>query len=145
MKEVRIGKKVISRDFLLFLIASALLGITMAVENTSLTNRLIEDLHFTAAQRTQLELPREIPGLLVVFLVGGLAFLGDVRTAAVANILGGFGLFAFGLIPAGYWPVVATLMVYNMGTHIICLWQVLSACHLQKAITSDAGLVKSRQ
>jgi len=118
VKEVRIGKKVISRDFLLFLIASALLGITMAVENTSLTNRLIEDLHFTAAQRTQLELPREIPGLLVVFLVGGLAFLGDVRTAAVANILGGFGLFAFGLIPAGYWPVVATLMVYNMGTHI---------------------------
>ena len=118
MKEIRIGKKVISRDFLLFLIASALLGITMAVENTSLTNRLIEDLHFTADQRTQLEFPREIPGLLVVFLVGGLAFLGDVRTAAVANIFGGFGLFAFGLIPMGYWPVVATLMVYNMGTHI---------------------------
>jgi len=118
MKEIRIGKKVISRDFLLFLIASALLGITMAVENTSITNRLIEDLHFTANQRAQLEMPRELPGLLVVFLVGGLAFLGDVRTAAVSNIIGGFGLFAFGFIPSGYWPVVATLMIYNMGTHI---------------------------
>jgi len=118
MKEVRIGKRVISRDFLLFLIASALLGITMAVENTSLTNRLVEDLHFTADQRTQLEMPREIPGLLVVFLVGGLAFLGDVRTAAVANIFGGCGLFVFGLIPSGYWPVVAALMIYNMGTHV---------------------------
>jgi len=118
MKEIRIGKKVISRDFLLFLIASALLGVTMAVENTSISNRLVEDLHFTIQQRTFLEVPRELPGLLVVFLVGGLAFLGDVRTAAVANIIGGFGLFAFGLIPSGYWPVVATLMVYNMGTHI---------------------------
>ena len=118
MNEIRIGKRVISRDFLLFLIASALLGITMAVENTSITNRLIEDLNFTANQRTQLEMPRELPGLFVVFLVGGLAFLGDVRTAAVANILGGLGLFAFGLIPSGYWPVVATLMIYNMGTHI---------------------------
>ncbi|MCL2819693.1 MAG: MFS transporter [Oscillospiraceae bacterium] len=100
------------------MIASALLGITMAVENTSITNRLIEDLHFTADQRTQLEMPREIPGLLVVFLVGGLAFLGDVRTAAFANILGGCGLFVFGLIPSGYWPVVAALMIYNTGTHI---------------------------
>ena len=118
MKEIKIGKKVISRDFLLFLIASALLGITMAVENTSITNRLIEDLHFTADQRTQLEMPRELPGLLVVFLVGGLAFLGDVRTAAVSNILGGLGLFVFGFIPSGYWPVVAALMIYNMGTHI---------------------------
>ena len=118
MNEIRIGKRVISRDFLLFLIASALLGVTMAVENTSITNRLIEDLNFTANQRAQLEMPRELPGLFVVFLVGGLAFLGDVRTAAVANILGGLGLFAFGFIPSGYWPVVATLMIYNMGTHI---------------------------
>jgi len=118
MKEIKIGKRVISRDFLLFLIASALLGVTMAVESTSISNRLVEDLHFTTTQRTFLEFPRELPGLLVVFLVGGLAFLGDVRTAAVANILAGFGLFAFGLIPSGYWPVVATLMVFNMGTHI---------------------------
>ena len=118
MKEIRIGKRVISRDFLLFLIASALLGVTMAVENTSITNRLVEDLHFTVEQRTMLEVPRELPGLLVVFLVGGLAFLGDVRTAAVANIVGGLGLFAFGFVPSGFFPVVATLMIYNMGTHI---------------------------
>jgi len=118
MNEIRIGKKVISRDFLLFLIASALFGVTMAVETTSISNRLVEDLHFTTTQRTFLEVPRELPGLLVVFLIGGLAFLGDVRTAAVANIIGGVGLFAFGLIPSGYWPVVATLMVFNMGTHI---------------------------
>ena len=118
MKEVRIGKRVISRDFLLFLIASALLGVTMAVENTSITNRLVEDLSFTIEQRTMLEMPRELPGLLVVFLVGGLAFLGDVRTAAVANIIGGLGLFAFGFVPSGFLPVMATLMIYNMGTHI---------------------------
>jgi len=118
MKEIRIGKRVISRDFLLFLIASALLGITMAIEGTSLSNRLLEDLHFTVEQRTLLEVPRELPGLLVVFLVGGLAFLGDLRTAAIANILGGFGLFAFGLVPAGFVPVMITLMVYNTGTHI---------------------------
>ena len=118
MKEIRIGKAVISRDFLLFLIASALLGVTMAVESSSFANRLSDELHFTIDQRTFLEIPRELPGLLVVFMSGALAFLGDVRTAAVANIIGGVGLLAFGLVPSGYWPVVATMMVYSVGTHL---------------------------
>jgi len=118
MREIRIGKRTISRDFLFFLIATALLGVTMAIENTSIANRLHEDLGFEIQQRTMLEVPRELPGLLVVFLVGGLAFLGDVKTAAVANIFGGIGLFLFGLVPSGFLPVMATLMIYNTGTHI---------------------------
>jgi MFS family permease len=118
MKEIRIGKAVISRDFLLFLIASALLGVTSAVESTSFANRLAEDLGFTMLQRSSLEIPRELPGLLVVFVTGALAFLGDIRTAAVGNIVGGVGLLAFGLVPSGYWPVVATMMVYSMGQHV---------------------------
>ena len=118
MKEYRIGKAVITRDFLLFLVASALLGITMAVENSSFANRLAEDLKFTINERTSLEIPRELPGLLVVFISGAMAFLGDVRTAAIANIVGGVGLLAFGLVPSGYWPVVGTMMIYSMGTHL---------------------------
>jgi len=118
MKEIKIGKRVISRDFLLFLIATALFGVSMAIESTSISNRLVEDLNFTIQQRTLLEVPRELPGLMIVFIVGGLAFLGDVRTAAVANIFGGLGLFAFGLIPSGFLPVVITLMIFNTGTHL---------------------------
>ena len=118
MGDVRIGKRVISRDFLLFLIASALLGVTMAVDNSSLANRLAEDLHFTTEQRMILEIPRELPGLLVVFIIGALAFLGDVRAAAAANLFGAAGLMAFGLVPSGYFPVVVTMMLYSMGQHV---------------------------
>jgi len=118
MKEVRLGKRTISKDLLLFLIASALLGVTAAVENTSFANRLAEDLQFTVMQRTFLEIPRELPGLLVVFVAGALAFLGDIRTAAVANIFGGIGLLVFGMVPSGYWPVVMTMMMYSMGQHL---------------------------
>ena len=118
MKEIRIGKIAIPRDLLLFLIASALLGITSAVESTSFANRLAEDLHFTVTQRTLLEIPRELPGLLVVFITGALVFLGDVRTAAIANIIGGIGLYVFGVVPTGYLPVVLTMMVYSMGQHV---------------------------
>ena len=117
-KDIRLGKLDISRDFFFFLVASALLGVTSAVENSSFTNRLVEDLHFTVTQRTMLEIPRELPGLLVVFITGALAFFGDVRTSAIANVLGGLGLFAFGLVPSGYWPVVVAMMMYSMGQHI---------------------------
>ena len=118
MKEIRIGKLTISRDLLLFLIASALLGVTTAVESSSFANRLAEDLQFTVTQRTLLEVPRELPGLLVVFMAGALATLGDVRTSAIANIVGGVGLLAFGLVPSGLWPVIVTMMVYSTGTHL---------------------------
>jgi predicted MFS family arabinose efflux permease len=118
MKEVRVGKFVISRDLLLFLIASALLGVTTAVENSSFANRLLEDLNFTTTQRTLLEIPRELPGLLVVFFAGALAFLGDIRTAAVANIIGGIGLFIFGIVPSGYLPVMFSMMIFSTGLHL---------------------------
>jgi len=118
VKEFRIGKLILTRDLMLFMVASALLGVTTAVESSSFANRLLEDLNFTITQRTLLEIPRELPGLLVVFFAGALAFLGDVRTAAVANIFGGIGLLAFGLVPSGYWPVVFTMMLYSTGQHL---------------------------
>ena len=118
MKDVRIGKFTLSRDFLLFLIANALLGITIAVESSFFANRLAEDLEFTIRQRGLLEFPRELPGLLVVFIAGALSFLGDIRTAAVANIFGGLGLLAFGLVSAGFWPVVVTMIIFSTGQHI---------------------------
>jgi hypothetical protein len=66
-----------------------------AVESTSLANRLYEDLDFTIMQRSFLETPRELPGLLTVVLIGILNGLGDIRISAVANILGGIGLLFF--------------------------------------------------
>lgn len=118
MKDVKIGKFTISRDLLLFLIANALLGVTLAIESTSFTNRLYEDLGFTITQRGALEFPRELPGLLVVFIIAALSFLGDVRTSGFANIFGGIGLIAFGLVPSGFWPVVVTMMIFSMGSHM---------------------------
>ena len=118
MKDIQIGKMVITQDFLFFLIATALLGVTQAVESTSFANRLAEDLGFTTRQRTLLEFPRELPGLLIVFVIGMLSFLGDIRSAAVGNIFGGSGLLAFGFVPSGFWAVVITMMLYSLGQHV---------------------------
>lgn len=118
MDKVKIGKYEISRDFFIFLIISVLLGIVTAVESTSLANRLYEDLNFTIMQRSFLETPRELPGLLTVVLIGMLNGLGDIQIAAVANILGGIGLLFFGLAPNQFSLVLLFLVIYSTGQHI---------------------------
>lgn len=118
MKEFKIGKYKISKDFGLFLLASIFLGIALAVDNTTFANRLYEDLKFTVMQRSMLETPRELPGLLTVFFIGMLHALGDIRIAAVANIIGGIGMLAFGFVPSNFGLVLICLMIYSTGQHI---------------------------
>jgi len=118
LDHIKIGKYQISKELFIFLIISVLMGVVTAVESTSLANRLYEDLNFTVMQRSLLETPRELPGLLTVVLIGVLNGLGDIRIAAVANIVGGIGLLFFGLVPNEFSLVLITLLIYSTGGHI---------------------------
>lgn len=110
--------KEIQKDFLVFLIISVLMGVVMAVEASSLNNRLYEDLHFSVMQRAMLETPREFPGLLSVFLIAMMNSLGDIRIAGVANLIGGVGLLFFGMVPNHFSLVLLTLVIYSIGNHV---------------------------
>ena len=118
MEKIRIGNKEIPKDLFIFLIISVLLAVVAAVESTSLANRLFEDLDFTVMERSMLETPRELPGLLAVVIIGMLNSLGDIRIAAFANIIGGVGLIFFGLVPNQFSLVLIFLLVYSTGQHI---------------------------
>ena len=74
-----------NKQLILFLIASAFLGITQSIDSSVFNNFLNDTFHLTVAQRTILEIPRELPGFLVVFVSGLLMFLGDIRIAMVAK------------------------------------------------------------
>lgn len=115
---VKIWGREIPKDLLVFLIISVLLGVVMAVESTSLNNRLYEDLDFTIMQRAMLETPRELPGLLCVVIIGFMNSLGDIKIAAVANLIGGCGLLLFGMAPNQFSFILVTLVIYSTGQHI---------------------------
>ena len=118
METIKIGKWEIPKDLFIFLIISVLLAVVTSIENTSLANRLYEDLNFTVMQRSMLETPRELPGLLSVVIIGMLNGLGDIRIAAVANVIGGVGLILFGLAPNEFSVILIFLLVYSTGQHI---------------------------
>lgn len=117
-QQIKIGKWSIPRDFFIFLVISFLLGIVSAVETTSMANRLYEDLNFTIMQRSFLETPRELPGLLTVVFIGLLNGLGDIKIAAIANMIGGLGLLFYGFVPAEFSLVLITLIIYSTGLHL---------------------------
>jgi MFS family permease len=107
------------RDYLLFLISCAFLGIAQSVDGSTVTNYLKEHIGMLILQRSALEFPRELPGLLVVFVIGALSFLGgDVRISVVANLLAAIGMFSLGIIPPQYSYVILIMFIYSMGQHI---------------------------
>ena len=113
-KDALAGSK---REYILFIIASVFVGVGVAVNDTSFANRLSDDLHFDTFTRMALEFPRELPGFLVVFVVGALLLLGDIRAAMLANLVAGVGMFAFGWIDGPVPMVVFSIFLYSCGQH----------------------------
>ncbi|HBW37228.1 MFS transporter [Desulfosporosinus sp. BICA1-9] len=106
------------RDFILFLLASAVIGVTQSIDISFFNNFLSDNYHLTISQRTFLEIPREFPGFAVVFMTGLLFAFGDVRTAAIANLLGGLGSLGLAFWSPEYLPMIGWLTVYSMGQHL---------------------------
>lgn len=108
----------LERDYAIFLLASVFLGIGQSVDGSTLTNYLKENLQLLIIQRSALEFPRELPGLLVVFVIGSLSALGDMRIAVCANILAAIGMFLLGIIPPDYTLVIIVIFIYSLGQHM---------------------------
>lgn len=54
----------------------------------------------------------------MVFVTGLLFLFGDVRTAAIANLLGAVGVLGIAFFSPGFSPMVLWLLVYSMGQHL---------------------------
>jgi len=108
----------LDRNFRLFLLANIFLGVGMTIDASTFNNYLRDTFHLGVAQRTFLELPREAPGFLVMVFVGLLYALGDIRMAAVANILAAVGMVSFGLIPPVYGVMLLCVFCYSTGQHL---------------------------
>jgi predicted MFS family arabinose efflux permease len=107
------------KDFLLFLISGIFLGIAQSVDGSTMTNYLKEHFGMWILQRTALEFPRELPGLLVVLVIGALSFLGgDVRISVMANLVAAVGMFSLGILPPSFALVIPVIFIYSMGQHI---------------------------
>lgn len=107
-----------NRDFFLFCLSGAFLGIYTGLYDPTFNNYLADIFKISEATRGGLEFFRELPGFLVVFFSGMLISLADTRIAAISLSVVSLGLWGQGFMAPGLQWAVAWMMMWSIGSHL---------------------------
>lgn len=102
----------------IFYIITACTALALAISFNIFSPYFKEVYGVTALQRGFIEFPRELPGVISVFVVAFLAFMGDLRIAIMANILSVIGIWVLGFFTPLYGVMLVLLFVNSLGFHL---------------------------
>ena len=127
----------IPRELKLFLFATIFMGMAFNIFDSTFNNFLDSNYVITGFQRSILEIPRELPGFLVVFISAVLWFLCSRRLAGIAMLLGAAGTILIGFLAPTYVMMTIWLFLYSLGQHV---WLPLqSSIGMELAEKGQAG------
>lgn len=110
----------VSKDLQRALLATVFFGAASGIFTASLNNYLAEVHHLDAQARGWLELPRELPGFLIMFVAGAmLTVFRESQMAAAAMLLSAFGAVGLGYLAPGHATLVVFIVIWSLGDHII--------------------------
>ncbi|MCU0232431.1 MAG: MFS transporter [Thermoanaerobaculales bacterium] len=110
----------VSRDLRRALLATVFFGAASGIFTASLNNYLAEVHHLDAQARGWLELPRELPGFLIMFVAGAmLTVFRESQMAAAAMLLSALGAVGLGYLAPGHATLVVFIVIWSLGDHII--------------------------
>lgn len=72
-----------------------------------------------SVQRGLLEIPRELPGVVGVFVITALSGCGNLTLAMISFFLYAVGMFVLGLLSPGYLLMQLFVFTYSLGDHIV--------------------------
>ena len=102
----------------LFTLVVILVAIMSGFSSQIYTNYFKEVYNVTSVQRGFLEIPRESPGILCMFIIAALAPLGDIKSGIFAQILVAVGLTAMAFFSPSYSAMMLFLFIASSGQHI---------------------------
>lgn len=110
--------KSMKREVVLLFIAVAFIGLSQGFSENIWTN-FYQLIGMKTTDRTLLEPIRELPGLLMMFIIAALSFLTIGRMGTVAMVVRGGGLLFVGLLAKDFNPaLLAYMVVVSLGDHI---------------------------
>ena len=112
------GNFINDRDFKLFLIVGIFTGIASGINSTVFNNFLSDTYKLSATARGFVEFPRELPGVMIVIVLGILSFLADTRIAIVGMVFASIGMLGLGLFSPTFATMLIWMMMLSLGTHI---------------------------
>ena len=106
------------RDILLFISSIAMVGFAESIVNSVFNNFLNDTFNLTGLQRTFMELPRELPGFLVIFVSAMLYFVRSRRLAVFSTVFGALGLVLMAFFSVSFHWMFAWLFILSLGQHL---------------------------
>ena len=109
-----------SKDLKRALFATLFFGAASGIFIATLNNYLSEVHSLGAEARGWLELPRELPGFLIMFVAGAmLTVFRETQMAAAAMLLTALGAVGLGFLTPNHAALVVFIVIWSLGDHII--------------------------
>jgi len=109
-----------SKDLKRALVATLFFGAASGIFTATLNNYLAEVHHLGAEARGWLELPRELPGFLIMFVAGAmLTVFRETQMAAATMLLTALGAVGLGYLAPTHAALVVFIIIWSLGDHII--------------------------
>ena len=110
----------VTGDFRRLLLATLFFGAPSGIFLSTLNNYLSDVHEFDAGHRGWLELPRELPGFLIFFIMGLMLLrFRESRIAALAMVFTAAGALGLGFLSGGMAWLVFFIVIWSLGDHII--------------------------
>jgi len=103
---------------LIFMLIVAISGLALGLSDSVMSNYFRDAYDVDAFQRGLIEFPREMPGVISVLIVSGLAFMGNIRLAIIAHILSIIGILVLGLASPPFTIMLIFLFINSLGMHM---------------------------
>ncbi len=106
------------KNLLIFFLLIGTVAFAAGFSDTILNNYFKDAYDVTAAERSFIEFPRELPGLLLAAVIAALSVLGDIRSAMIAMICSFVGIAVLGAFEPHFIIMLVFLFTYSLGVHI---------------------------
>jgi len=106
------------KDLMFFFIVIVAVNLAIGFSDGLFSNYFKEVYSVNGFQRGLIEFPRELPGVIVFFLISAVSFLGDITIAIIAEALAAFALFVLGFFTPSFGVMLVFLFISSMGTHL---------------------------
>ena len=106
------------KDLILFFVVIATVNLAIGFSDGLFSNYFKEVYNTDGFLRGLIEFPREMPGVIVFFLISSIAFLGDMTIAILAQAAAAFGLIVLGFVTPSFGVMLIFLFIYSLGVHL---------------------------
>lgn len=106
------------KDLTLFFVALAAVSVAVGFSEGLLSNYFKDAYGVDGFQRGLIEFPRELPGVVVYFLISAVAWFGNIRIAILSQVLAAFGLAVLGLFTPPFAVMLVFLFLNSLGYHL---------------------------